>query len=361
MTAPVDERHPDSSGAPSRSSGAPSPSAPDGRDEVGVYAIETEGMSAWYGSTPAVRNLSMHVPHGSIYGLVGPKGAGKTTTIRMLATLQQPDAGTVLVDGIDVRADPAAVRGRIGYLPDFSGVYESLTVSEYLDFYGAIHQIPPRRRERMAEELLELVDLADQRNNPVKWLSRGRKQQLGLVRCLIHDPQILLLDEPAAGLDPQSRIELREILQELGTLDKTILISSHLLSDLAEMCTHLGVMRDGELLAEGSLDEMTGIVSPNAHLRVHLLDAGARSTGAAGARSANLDVARQLLEAQPTCRQIETEGESTLLATFEGTRQDLAGILEQLVTAGVQVTEFALEHRTLEDVFLYVTEIGAQA
>jgi len=356
MTAPVDERHPDSSGAPSLGT---QPS--EGRDEVGGYAIEIEGMSAWYGSIPAVRNLSMHVPHGSIYGLVGPKGAGKTTTIRTVATLQQPDAGTVLVDGIDVQADPAAVRGRIGYLPDFSGVYESLTVSEYLDFYGAIHQIPPRRRGQMIEELLELVDLADQRNNPVKWLSRGRKQQLGLVRCLIHDPQILLLDEPASGLDPQSRIELREILQELGTLDKTILISSHMLSELAEMCTHLGIVRDGELLVEGSLDEMTGILSLNARLRVHLLDAEARSTGAAGPRSTNREVARRLLETQPTCRQVEAEGESTLLAIFDGTEQDLADILGQLVTAGVQVTEFALEHRTLEDVFLYVTEGGAQA
>ncbi len=340
MTAPADERC-----GPSR--------AKEGRDEVGTYAIEIEGMSTCYGRTPAVRNLSMHVPHGSIYCFVGPKGAGKTTTIRTLATLQQPDAGTVLVDGIDVQADPAAVRGRIGYLPDFSGVYESLTVSEYLDFYGAIHQIPPRRRRQMTEELLELVDLTDQRNNPVKWLSRGRKQQLGLARCLIHDPQILLLDEPASGMDPQSRIELREILQELGKLHKTILISSHILSELAEICTHLGIVRAGELLAEGSVDELTNIVSPTVHLRVRLLDAG------------NRDVARRLLETQPACRQIGAEGESTLPGTrlrvsFAGTEQDLAGILGQLVMTGVQVTEFALERRTLEDIFLQVTETRAQ-
>ena len=317
-----------------------------GPDGAGPYAIEIEGMSTWYGRTPAVRNLSMHVPRGSIYGFVGPSGAGKTTTIRTLATLQSPDTGTVLVDGIDVQSDPAAARGRIGYLPDFCGAYVSLTVNEYLDFYGAIYQLEPRRRRRVTDELLELVSLTGHRNNPVKSLSRGMKQQLGLARCLIHDPQILLLDEPASGMDPRSRLELRDILQELGRFRKTILISSHMLSELAEVCTHLGIVRAGELVAEGPVDQIMSAVAADAHLRVRLLDARDR------------DVARQLLESHPACRQLEGDGESTLLARFVGTEQDLAAVLGQLVTAGVQVTEFALERRTLEEIFLQVTEVA---
>jgi ABC-2 type transport system ATP-binding protein len=319
------------------------------REATAAYAIEIESMSAWVGDTEAVRNLSLHVPRGSVYGLVGPNGAGKTTTIRTLATLHQPDAGTVLVDGIDVRADPAAVRGRIGYLPDFSGVYEGLTVSEYVDFYGAIHQIPLRRRRQLTDELLELVNLADERESPVKRLSRGMRQRLGLVRCLIHDPQILLLDEPASGMDPLARVELREILQELVRLSKTVLISSHALSELAEVCTHLGIIYDGELLAEGSVDEILGAVSETVRLRVRLLDAG------------NRELAWRLLEEQPACREIEARGELSLLATFTGAEQDLAVLLGQLVTAGAQVTEFALERPTLEEVFLQLTEAEAQA
>jgi ABC-2 type transport system ATP-binding protein len=309
------------------------------------YAIEIDGLSVWYGRTPAVRNLSMHVPHGSIYGLVGPNGSGKTTAMRTLATLQQPGEGTALVDSVDVRADPAEVRGRIGYLPDFSGVYESLTVDEYLNFVGGTYRIPARQRRQLIDELLELVDLADRRNHPVKWLSRGMRQQLGLARCLIHDPQILLLDEPAAGMDPQSRVDLREILRELHKLNKTILISSHVLSELAEVCTHIGILRGGELLAEGRVDETIGIASPAPRVRVGLLDAGSR------------DAALRLLEAHPMCREIVPESASTLLVGFAGGERDLAALLAQLVGAGVGVTEFGLEHPSLEDIFLQLTEI----
>jgi ABC-2 type transport system ATP-binding protein len=291
----------------------------------------------------------MHVPRGSIYGLVGPSGAGKSTTIRVLATLLPPDAGTVLVDGVDIRADPAAARYRIGYLPDFSGLYEGLTVSEYLDFYGGIYGVPRRRRRQMTDELLELISLTDRRNGQVKSLSRGMRQKLGLARCLVHDPQILLLDEPASGMDPLSRLDLRDILQELARLRKTILISSHMLSELAEVCSHLGIMRAGELMAEGPVDEIMSAVSQDTHVRVHLL------------RLEDADTARQILETHPACHDVEAAGAAILVVRFEGTRQDLAAILDHLHTAGVQVTELAMERPTLEDVFLQVINTGAQA
>ncbi len=225
-------------------------------------AIDIEGVSVRYRRTLAVHNLSLHVPRGAIYGLVGPNGAGKTTIISILATVQQPDSGTALVDGIDIQTDPVAVRERIGYLPDVAGVYGDLTVREYLDFYGALFQIPPRRRRQSTADLLELIGLTDQENRPVKFLSRGMKQQLSLARCLVHDPSVLLLDEPAAGMDPRSRLDLRDILRELAQFGKTILISSHMLSELAEICTHLGFMRAGEIVAEGEIDEIMDEVFP---------------------------------------------------------------------------------------------------
>jgi ABC-2 type transport system ATP-binding protein len=316
---------------------------------AGAYAIAVEDMSVWYGRTPAVHHLSMHVPPGSIYGLVGPSGAGKSTAMRVLATLQRSDAGTVVVDGVDIRANPAAARSSIGYLPDFSGLYESLTISEYLDFYGAIYGVPVRRRRSTSAELLELIGLMDQRNSQVKSLSRGMRQKLGLARCLVHDPGILLLDEPAAGMDPASRLDLRDILQELARLRKTILICSHLLSEVGEVCSHLGIMRAGELIAEGSVSEIMRAISPESVMRIHLL------------RPDDAATAQQILETLPTCHDVTATGASTLVVRFEGTPQDRASILGQLSGSGVQVTEFAIERPTLEDVFLRVITPGGRA
>jgi len=315
-------------------------------DVLGAFAIAVEDLSVWYGRTAAVHHLSLHVPPGSIYGLVGPSGAGKSTTMRVLATLQQPDTGSLLVDGVDIRANPAAARSNIGYLPDFSGLYEGLTVGEYLDFYGAIYGVPGRRRRSMTDELLELIGLTDLRDSQVKSLSRGMRQKLGLARCLVHDPSILLLDEPASGMDPTSRLDLRDILRELARLGKTILISSHLLSELGEICSHLGIMRAGELIAEGSVGEIMHAVSPDSLVRIHLL------------RPDDAATAQQILETHPTCRELTATGASTLSARFEGTQQELAGILSHLARSGVQVTEFAVERPTLEDVFLRVINPG---
>lgn len=323
-------------------------------DVASDWAIEIEGMRKAYGRTLAVRNLSMHVPRGSIYGFVGPNGAGKTTTIRTLATLQSADEGTVLVDGIDVHHDPSAVRDRAGYMPDFFGVYDSLTVWEYLNFYGSMHRVPSKRRHQVCEELLELVDLSDKRREPVASLSRGMKQRLGLARCLVHDPDVLLLDEPASGMDPRARIELREILRELSSLNKTILISSHILPELAEMCTHIGIIRDGEMLAEGSVDEVIATLAGSARLRVRLV------------HGASTEEASAILAARPESQDVEVDEDGSLVAALiadpnaepDAAEHRLADLLSELVSAGVPVVGFSLEGGTLEDIFLQITELG---
>lgn len=230
-------------------------------DEVGMEqpletAIQTSGLRVGRGDAIILRDLSLCIPQGVIYGLTGPSGAGKSTLLRVLATVVRPDGGTIRVDGIDPADDRRAVRARIGYLPDRFGVYEALTVREYLSFYAALYGVPPRRRHQVTDELLELFRLTDERDRPVGALSRGLRQQLGMARCLVHDPRIVLLDEPAAGMDPQARLELRDILRELAGLGKTVLIGSNLLEDLAETCTHIGLMRAGQMVTDGETDEV---------------------------------------------------------------------------------------------------------
>jgi ABC-2 type transport system ATP-binding protein len=220
------------------------------RDDI---AIEVMDVSVRYGQRFALRDLSLRVPRGAVYGLVGPSGAGKSTTLRVLAALTEPEAGIVRVDGVDLRVDPRAARARIGYLPDVFGVYEAFTVREYLDFYAALFGVPARRRRQSTGELLELFGLTEQRDLPVRLLSRGPRQQLGMARCLVHDPSVLLLDEPAAGMDPGFRVELLDILAELAQLGKTLVISTNLLAEMAGIFTHLAVMLEGRLLAEGEI------------------------------------------------------------------------------------------------------------
>jgi ABC-2 type transport system ATP-binding protein len=200
----------------------------------------------------------MRVPAGSIYGLAGPNGAGKTTLLRILATLERPDRGTARLMGLDIMREPHKVREHMGYMPDFFGVYDRLSVAEYLDFYAASYGIPRRQRRQLCGELMELMDLSDKRDSPADTLSRGLRQRLGLARSLVHDPLVLLLDEPAAGLDPEARLEFQDVLRDLSTLGKTIVISSHILPDLAEMCTHIGIIRQGQMTREGPLHAVQG-------------------------------------------------------------------------------------------------------
>ncbi len=218
--------------------------------------VEVEHLWVRYGTTVAVRNLSFAIPQGEVFGFIGPNGAGKTSTIKVLATLIEPAFGSVRIGDTDVVTSPHLVRRRIGYMPDFFGVYDDLTVSEYLHFFAAAYRMERPKRKAVVADVLALTDLAAKRDTQVDALSRGMKQRLGLARVLLHDPDLLLLDEPASGLDPRARIEIRELLKELRSMGKTILISSHILHELAYVCTRIGIIETGQMVAEGSLSDI---------------------------------------------------------------------------------------------------------
>jgi ABC-2 type transport system ATP-binding protein len=209
-----------------------------------------------YGDVHAVRGISIDIPRGEVFGFIGPNGAGKSSTIKVLATLKEPAHGSVHIDGVSVPEHPMEIRRRIGYMPDFFGVYEDLSVFDYLSFFAAAYQLPIRQREKTVQDVLDLTDLPNKRNAPVDSLSRGMKQRLALARVLLHDPDVLLLDEPASGLDPRARIEIRELLKALREMGKTILISSHILHELAQLCTRIGIIEAGQMVAQGSLDDI---------------------------------------------------------------------------------------------------------
>ncbi|MBX3436639.1 MAG: ABC transporter ATP-binding protein [Planctomycetaceae bacterium] len=218
--------------------------------------VTVNNLHVRYGAVHAVRGISFEIPKGEVFGFIGPNGAGKSSTIRVLATLQREFQGTVQISGIDVFRHPDVVREKIGYMPDFFGVYEDLTSREYLHFFAAAYRLPRDVRQRTVADVLELTDLTHKIDAPVDSLSRGMKQRLALARVLLHDPDVLLLDEPASGLDPRARIEVRELLKAMQEMGKTILISSHILHELAQLCTRIGIIEQGQLVAEGSLSDI---------------------------------------------------------------------------------------------------------
>lgn len=218
--------------------------------------VEIKDLHVRYGNTHAVRGINIDIPKGEVFGFIGPNGAGKSSTIKVLATLQREYIGSAKVNGIDVKRDPQAVRECMGYMPDFFGVYEDLTSREYLHFFAAAYGISMSKRKSIISDVLELTDLTAKIDSPVDGLSRGMKQRLALARVLLHDPELLLLDEPASGLDPRARIEVRELLKALKDMGKTILISSHILHELAQLCTQIGIIETGEMVAEGSLQDI---------------------------------------------------------------------------------------------------------
>ncbi len=218
--------------------------------------VEVENLIVKYGRFTAVDRLSFSIPKGEVFGFIGPNGAGKTTTIKVLATLMRPVSGRVRIGNTNVIRRPAKARARIGYLPDFFGVYEDLTTNDYLQFFAAAYRLPPDRASSVIDDVLALTDLTEKRDAQVDGLSRGMKQRLGLARVLLHDPDLLLLDEPASGLDPRARIEIRELLKELRSMGKTVLISSHILHELSELCTCIGIVEAGKMVAEGSLTDI---------------------------------------------------------------------------------------------------------
>ncbi|MCA9048990.1 MAG: ABC transporter ATP-binding protein [Planctomycetaceae bacterium] len=221
-----------------------------------VPAVCIRDLRVSYGKFEAVKGISLEIPRGEVFGFIGPNGAGKSSTIRVLATLQPKFRGMALVCGLDVLSQPQEVRQRIGYMPDFFGVYEDLTALEYLHFFAAAYKLPMHKRRGVIDDVLALTDLSHKADSPVDGLSRGMKQRLALARVLLHDPDLLLLDEPASGLDPRARIEVRELLKALKEMGKTILISSHILHELSQLCTRIGIIETGEMVAQGSLNDI---------------------------------------------------------------------------------------------------------
>ena len=225
--------------------------------------IKIDNVTKKFGSFTAVNGVSLNIGKGEVFGFIGPNGAGKTTTIRMLATLSLPSEGSLSVGGFDIVKEPREVRRIIGYMPDSFGVYEDLLVWEYLDYFAALYHVDPSRRKRTINDVLELTDLTIKYGSQVMSLSRGMIQRLCLAKTLLHDPEVLLLDEPASGLDPHARIEIRELIRELCRMGKTILVSSHILTELADFCSSIGIIERGEMLAAGRIDEITASLAGN--------------------------------------------------------------------------------------------------
>src|SRR5579871_8924 len=221
-----------------------------------MLAVDVRDLHVRYGRLEAVKGITLEIPPGEVFGFIGPNGAGKSSTIRVLATLQPKFDGRARIMGLDIRSKPHLVREKIGYVPDFFGVYEDLTAREYLHFFAAAYRLPMSKRKAVVDDVLQLTDLTNKIDSPVDSLSRGMKQRLSLARVLLHDPAVLLLDEPASGLDPRARIEMRELLKALKEMGKTILISSHILHELAQLCTRIGIIEAGKMVTQGSVAEI---------------------------------------------------------------------------------------------------------
>jgi len=306
-----------------------------------MLAIETIDLTRKYGKLTAVNTLSLQIPAGSLFGLIGPNGAGKTTTLRMLAGLLDPSSGEIRINGNSTNQGWREIRRQIGYMPDFFGVYEDMLVWEYLDFFARCYDIPTRRRQAVIGELLELVDLTEKRDAYVQALSRGMRQRLCLAHTLVHDPAVLLLDEPASGLDPRARVEMRELLRELGAMGKTIIVSSHILTELAEMCDSVGIIERGHLVVSGPVEEISRQAQMGHTLRIKPL--------------ADSEALAAILRAQPGVGNIfPTNG--ALEVEFTGDEEATAALLETLIAAGIRVTSFAEISSDLEDIFLRLTK-----
>lgn len=303
--------------------------------------LEVKNLRKEYGGLTAVRGLSFSLKPGDVFGFIGSNGAGKTTTIRMIATLLEPSSGTAELDGFDVRRDPMEVRRRIGYMPDFFGLYDDVKVWEYLDFFAAIYQVPARKRNEVIDNVLELTDLTVKKNAFVQSLSRGMQQRLCLARCLVHDPRLLLLDEPASGLDPRARAELKELIAELGRMGKIVIVSSHILPELSDFCNTVGIIEKGEMLAFGPVNRIVQNLQPNRVLEIHVLNDPYDT--------------RRLICEQDHVIEAQVSGEGLIRVDFAGDQEAQATLLKTLVDGGHRVITLQEQQADLEDVFLRLT------
>ncbi|HSS62731.1 MAG TPA: ABC transporter ATP-binding protein [Candidatus Limnocylindrales bacterium] len=307
--------------------------------------IAVEGLTKVYGARTALANVTFEVPRREIFGFVGPNGAGKTTTLRILAALLEPSGGKAYIDGSDVTKDREKVHNRIGYMPDFFGVYDQLTVGEYLDFYAACYRQPKARRRKIVDDLLALVGMTERKNQQVDTLSRGLKQRACLARALVHDPSVLLLDEPASGLDPRARVEMREILKELQSMGKTIVISSHILPELTDLCSMIGIIDHGRMRETGPVRDVIARLTSARRLRITVLQ--------------ERDAALEILMPLASVRHAAAVN-GTIEAEYDGDESTAAEILSALIQAGIKVSSFSPVDGGLEDAFLKATseEVG---
>ncbi len=304
--------------------------------------LEVKELNKSYGSLKAVQNVSFSLKPGDIFGFIGSNGAGKTTTIRILATLLETSSGTAVLNGADVLQNPMEVRRQIGYMPDFFGLYDDIKVWEYLDFFAAIYRIPKNQRHEVIDNVLELTDLTAKRHAFVQSLSRGMQQRLCLARCLIHDPALLLLDEPASGLDPRARAELKELILELARMGKMIIVSSHILPELSDFCNMVGVIEQGRMVRWGPIRDVIRSLQPAREMVLELVSGADRAV--------------TLLQGRPGICSVAEKGDGRgVIVAFDGTEEQQAAILSVLVLEGLKVLSFREDIKNLEHVFLNLT------
>lgn len=303
--------------------------------------IELKNFGKQYGDFVAVANLNLKIEAGEMFGFIGPNGAGKSTTIRFLATLLKASVGEGIVNGCSVTRDPIGVRRSVGYMPDNFGVYDGMKVWEFLDFFAVAYQVPRARRKEVLSDVLELLDLTHKRDDFVNGLSRGMKQRLCLAKTLVHDPPVLILDEPASGLDPRARLEVKALLKELRNMGKTILISSHILTELADCCTSIGIIERGQLLLHGPIDKVYRQITSNQRIDIRF--------------QGNPEQGLSLIRSDPHVTNVAVNGRGATIE-MKGTDAEVQRLLRQLVEADCGLIAFAEKEPTLEDVFMMVTK-----
>lgn len=303
--------------------------------------LSVQKLDKRYGKFQAVNNVSFELEPGQIMGFIGSNGAGKTTTIKMLATLLEPTSGSATLMGKKLDGNDIAIRKEIGYMPDFFGLYEDIKVWEYLDMFASLYGVPAVDRPKVISEVLELTDLGFKRDAFAQSLSRGMQQRLCLARCLVHNPTLLLLDEPASGLDPRARAELKDLIGELGRMGKIVIVSSHILPELADFSTVVGIIERGEMLAFGKVKDVVRALTPAKKIQVRLLDRGAEAS--------------MWLHGRPHIGGTEFVNDNEFRFDFNGEPQEQAELLKALVDAGFPIVEFLDEEANLEDLFMKVT------
>jgi len=314
--------------------------------------IKTEDLTKQYGKLFALKNLKLDLVEGDLFGFIGPNGSGKTTTMKILATLLQPTWGEAYICGLSIYTQPKEIRRLIGFMPDFFGVYDDMKVIEYLEFFAAAYRIKGESRKKVCNDVLELVDLGYKREALVTSLSRGMTQRLGLARVLLHDPQVLLLDEPASGLDPRARIEIRELLKRLGGRGKTIMVSSHILPELADICNKVGIIERGELLVNARVDEVMKKVRDQPVVLIELAQSRESSD-----YTLHLEKAMKILSDDPMVESVHLMKNDVIQVFIQKgkTVDEYSLLLNLLIDAGFRLRSFREEEINLETAFMALT------